>query len=58
MEYLLQLKLIVFLDNTPNQPTKLRTKNWIEINNHPSNLAAQNFIEDFSVFIIQPYCIV
>ena len=58
MEYLWQLKLIVFLDNTTNQPTKLRTKNWIEINNHPSNLAAQNFIEDFSLFIIQPYCIV
>ena len=20
------------LDNTPNQPTKIRTKNWVEIN--------------------------
>ena len=29
MEY---QKIINFLDNTPNQPTKFRTKSWIEIN--------------------------
>ena len=29
MEY---QKIIKFLDNTPNQPTKFRTKNWVEIN--------------------------
>ena len=29
MEY---QKIINFLDNTPNQPTKFRTKNWVEIN--------------------------
>ena len=29
MEY---QKIINLLDNTPNQPTKFRTKNWIEIN--------------------------
>ena len=29
MEY---QKIIKLLDNTPNQPTKVRTKNWIEIN--------------------------
>ena len=29
MEY---QKIIKFLDNTPNQPTKFRTKNWAEIN--------------------------
>ena len=23
---------VIKLDNTPNQPTKFRTKNWIEIN--------------------------
>ena len=28
MEY---KKKIFFLDNTPNQPTKFRTKNWVEI---------------------------
>ena len=25
-------KIINLLDNTPNQPTQLRTKNWVEIN--------------------------
>ena len=29
MEY---LKIINLLNNTPNQPTKFRTKNWVEIN--------------------------
>ena len=29
MEY---QKIINLLDNTPSQPTKLRTKNWVEIN--------------------------
>ena len=29
MEY---QKMINLLDNTPNRPTKLKTKNWIEIN--------------------------
>ena len=24
--------MINLLSNTPNQPTKLRTKNWVEIN--------------------------
>ena len=23
--------IIVLFDNTPNQPTKFRTKNWVEI---------------------------
>ena len=29
MEY---QKIINLLDNTPNQPTEFRTKNWVEIN--------------------------
>ena len=29
MEY---QKIINLLDNTPNQPTKFRTKNWAEVN--------------------------
>ena len=29
MEY---QKIINLLDNTPNQPFKFRTKNWVEIN--------------------------
>ena len=27
-------KLRNFLGNTPNQPTKFRTKNWVEINRY------------------------
>ena len=27
-----EMRLIIVLDNTPSQPTKFRTKNWIEIN--------------------------
>ena len=30
MEY---QKIINLFDNTPNQATKFRTKNWVEINN-------------------------
>ena len=30
MEY---QKIINLLNKTPNQPTKFRTKNWVEINN-------------------------
>ena len=29
MEY---QKIINLLDNTPNQPTKFRTKSWVELN--------------------------
>ena len=29
MEY---QRIINLLDNTPNQPTKFRTKNWVELN--------------------------
>ena len=29
MEY---QKIIKLLDNTPNQPTKFKTKDWVEIN--------------------------
>ena len=25
-------KIIFFLDNAPNQPSKFRTKNWVKIN--------------------------
>ena len=25
-------KIINLLDNTPNEPSKLRTRNWVEIN--------------------------
>ena len=29
-------KIINLLDDTPNQPTKFRTKNWVEINDDTS----------------------
>ena len=32
MEY---KKIINLLDNTPNQPSKFRTKNWVKINDDP-----------------------
>ena len=31
MEY---QKVIKLLENTPNQPTKFRTKNWVDINDN------------------------
>ena len=32
-------KMINLLDNTQNQPTKFRTKNWVEINdNHAERI--------------------
>ena len=37
--------IINFLDNTLNQPTKFRTKNWVEINDDSSakhNTGSQN----------------
>ena len=31
MEY---QKIMNFLDNTPNQPTKFKSKNWVQITNN------------------------
>ena len=28
-------KMIMILDNTPNQPSKLRTKDWVNVNDDP-----------------------
>ena len=39
MEY---QKIINLLDNTPNQPIKFRTKNWVEINNESSRMYNTN----------------
>ena len=38
MEYQKQKKL---LDNTPNQPSKFRTKNWVEIDDDVYNTKSQ-----------------
>ena len=43
MEY---MKIINLLDNTPNQPTKCRKRNWVEINYESQgvyNVGSQNF---------------
>ena len=39
MEY---KKIINLLDNTPNQPTKFRTKNWVEINDESRRTYSTN----------------
>ena len=39
MEY---QKPINLLDNTSNQPSKFRTKNWVEINNHARGICNTN----------------
>ena len=35
-------KIINLLENTPNQPTKFRTKNWVEINNESRGTYSTN----------------
>ena len=35
MEY---QKIIIILDNTPGQPSKFRTKNWVEVNDDSSGM--------------------
>ena len=35
MEY---QKIINLLDNTPNQPSKFRTKNWVEVNDDATKI--------------------
>ena len=39
MEY---QKIINLLDNTPNQPTKFRTKNWVEVNDESHGMYNTN----------------
>ena len=46
MEY---QKIINLLDNTPNKPTKLSTKNWVEINNE--SRATYNFNSQIRKFV-------
>ena len=39
MEY---QKIINLLENTPNQPSKFRTKNWVEVNDESSGTYNMN----------------
>ena len=38
MEY----KKINLLDNTPNQPSKFRTKNWVKVNDNSNGMDSAN----------------
>ena len=50
MEY---QKTINLLDNTPNQSTKFRTKNWVEINDDASETHNTNIQIRFKISMIK-----
>ena len=49
MEY----QKINLLENTPNQPTKFRTKNWVEINDDSSGTCNTNSQTKFKTSILR-----
>ena len=51
MEY---QNIINFLDNTPNQPTKFRTKNWVEINGDSDGTYNTNSQIRFKTSMLMP----
>ena len=46
-------KIIQLLHNTPNQPTKFRTKTWIEINNDSRGTYNTNSQTKFKTLILR-----
>ena len=52
MEY---QKVINLLDNTPNQPTKCRTKNWVEINDDSNEKYNTNSQIKFKTSMLRSY---
>ena len=50
MEY---QKIINLLDNTPNQPTKFRTKKWVEINDEVSEMYNTNSQIKFKTLMLR-----
>ena len=50
MEY---QKIINLLDNTPNQPTKFRTKNWVEINDEECGTYSTNCHSKFKTSMLR-----
>ena len=50
MEY---QKLIYLLDNTPNQPTQFRTKNWVEINDNSRGTCSTGSYFEFKISVIK-----
>ena len=50
MEY---QKIIYLLDNTPNQPTKLRTKGWVEVNDVGRGTYSTNSQNEFKTSMLK-----
>ena len=50
MEY---QKIINLLDNSPNQPTKFRTKNWVEINDDTRGTYNTNSQNEFKTLMLK-----
>ena len=50
MEY---QKIINLLDNKPNQPTKFRTKNWVEINDDARGTYNTNSQSKFKIWMLR-----
>ena len=46
-------KIINFSDNSPNQPSKFRTKNWVEINNNWRRTYKTNSQVKFKISILK-----
>ena len=46
-------KIINLLDNTPNQPTKFRTKNWVEINDDERGMYNTNSQNKFKTSMLR-----
>ena len=42
-------KIINLLDNKPNQPSKFRTKNWVEINDESHGRYSTNSLIKFKI---------
>ena len=55
MEY---QKIINLLDNTPNQPTKLRTKSWVKINDDARGTYNTNSQIEFKTSMNKVYIII
>ena len=49
MEY---QKIICLLDNTPNQPSKCRTRNWVEINDDSGGTCSTNSQSKFKTSML------
>ena len=54
MEY---QKTINLLDNTPNQPSKFRPKNWVEINDDSRGTYNSNSQIKFKTSIVMDICL-